>query len=487
MPETGDDRYLVFTLGPDDFALDAGSVRELLRPPRLTRIPGAPATLAGLANLRGTALPVIDLRRVMRPDVEPASEATRVVVAEASEPVGLMVDHVLAFVGGTKAAEEDATSNTRTLHTSVGSGRARIIDLPTLVGQAFPRRTKTPTATLAAGNGEPVAVDAERIALVSFAAAGRSYALPLERVSEVMALPSDVVPVPRSDKAALGVVALRSSVLPLLGLPALFGHAAPPPSADARIVVARIGETEVGLVVDALGPILRVAPDAVDPVPAALRRGGMTAVDAICRLDGDGALVSILSVDRLLEGTTVTASTPRASDTRDPDDRTTGATEQFVVFDVGGESYGVPVAAVREVLRVPTTMTRLPRSPDLVAGAIDVRGTVLAVVDQRRRFGLPPGEADPRRRILLLEDGGTVAGILVDGVSRMLRLPSDAVRPVPCMSGEPGAAVDRVATLEDGTLLPLVDAHALLVGTERSLRAAVKGIAGSQPGLDATA
>ena len=491
MPEaegTGDRRYLVLTLGSEEFALDAGIVRELLRPPRLTRVPGAPHALAGLANLRGTALPVLDLRRIVRPDLEPAAEPTRVVVAEAGEPVGLMVDRIVAFSGGTESVGTDGPAGSGQRAVANGSGSARVLDLPALVAEAFPRRARASAAGVRSTRVEAAdETEAERVALVSFTAAGRSYALPLERVAEVLALPPDVVPVPRAGNATLGVAALRGGVLPLLSLPALLGHAALPPGKDARVVVARLGGAETGLVVDALGPILRLAPDAVDPVPSALSRGGTTAVDAICRVDEAGALVSVLSADRLLEGTTVTASSARSHDTGSANDQKAGATEQVVVFDVAGESYGVPVGAVREVLRVPETMTRLPRSPDLVVGAIDVRGTVLAVVDQRRRFGLPPGEADPRRRIVVLEAGGAVAGLLVDGVSRMLRLNAGAIRPAPDFSGDAVNGVDMVATLDDGSLLPIVDASALLAGTERSVRAATKQAAGRTTGTDPSA
>ncbi|KQO69199.1 chemotaxis protein CheW [Methylobacterium sp. Leaf89] len=490
MPEadgTGDRRYLVFTLGTDDYALDAGLVRELLRPPRLTRVPGAPAALAGLANLRGTALPVLDLRRVVRPDLEPPTEPTRVVVAEAGEAVGLMVDRVVSFLGGTESFEGDEASKTRHLTTAVGSGQIRVLDLGTLITAAFPRRRAgTPAVAGVRPSREEFsgAAEAERVALVSFTAGGRSYALPLERVAEVLALPPDVVPVPGAQTAALGIMALRGGVLPLLSLPVLLGLAAPPPGAEARIVVARMGGTEIGLVVDALGPILRLAPDAVDPVPAALGRGGTTAIDAICRIDQAGTLISVLSADRLIEGTTVTASPARSSDARTENAEAAGATEQFVVFDVAGESYGVSVGSVREVLRVPEVMTRLPRSPHIVVGAIDVRGTVLAVVDQRRSFGLPPGEASPRRRIVVLEAGANVAGLLVDGVSRMLRLEADAIRPTPDFSGDAGNGVDRVATLDDGSLLPIVDASALLAGTERRVRATNKRSGVREAGTD---
>lgn len=471
----GEGRYLVFCLGGDDYALDAGAVRELLRPPPLTRVPGAPAALSGLANLRGAALPVLDLRRIVTPDREPGTEPSRVVVADAGEPVGLLVDRVVAFAGGRVEAGEGDPAGTRRLMLSSDAGSARLIDLPALVAGAFPRRVRAQGQVSRQASPDVGAGQAERISLVSFVAGGRSYALPLEHVAEVMDLPPEVVPVPGAGEGALGVVALRGGVLPLLGLATLLGYGGITPGAEARVVVARAGSTEVGLVVDSLGPIMRLAPEAVEPVPAALQRGGATAVDAICRIDAGGRLISVLAVDLLLKGATVNAISDRSNVTEGrntPDGD--ASTEQFVVFDLAGESYGLPVSAVREVLRVPETMTRLPRSPDLVAGAVDVRGTVLAVIDQRRRFGLPLGEPDARRRIVVLDGGGTAAGLLVDGVSRLLRLPATAVRPTPDLSGEAGAAVDRVATLETGELLPIVDARALLAGTEQAIRAVAR-------------
>ncbi|WP_336489617.1 chemotaxis protein CheW [Methylobacterium nigriterrae] len=485
MPEAGDagdERYLVVALGTDDFALDARIVRELLHPPRLTRVPGAPLALAGLANLRGAAMPVLDLRRLMHPEREPLSNATRVVVVEVGEPVGLLVDRVVGFAEGRPAVNGDDATGFRRLSLAVGTETVRLVDLAAVVAKAFPSRASQADGGTGRSRAEveaTIRVEAERVALVSFTAGGRSYALPLERVSEVLALPPDIVPVPRADAAALGVIPLRGGVLPLLSLAALLGLDVGASDGDGRVVVARLGGAETGLFVDALGPILRLPAEAVDPVPAALRRGGATAVDAICRAEADGTLVSVLSADRLLEGTTVNATHERTAEVARSD--TGAATEQFVVFDLAGESYGLSVASVREVLRVPEAMARLPRSPDFVAGVIGVRGTVLAVIDQRRRFALPPGEADARRRIVVLDLGGATAGLLVDGVSRLVRLPITAIRPAPGFSEEAGAAVASVASLDDGGLLPIVDAHGLLVGTEKALRSLAKRTGNREP------
>ncbi|WP_162501612.1 chemotaxis protein CheW, partial [Methylobacterium crusticola] len=87
-------RVLVVRLGPGRYALPATCVRALMRVPALTRGPGGPEALAGLANHRGTALPVLDLRRLLRPgDASPAAPG-RIVVAQADGLLGLMVDAV---------------------------------------------------------------------------------------------------------------------------------------------------------------------------------------------------------------------------------------------------------------------------------------------------------------------------------------------------------------------------------------------------------
>ncbi|XYD11834.1 chemotaxis protein CheW (plasmid) [Methylobacterium sp. NMS12] len=240
----GKGRYLVFTLWADDYALEADAVRELLRPPPLIRVPGAPPALSGLANLRGAPLPVLDLRRVVRPGWEPDAEPSRVIVANAGEPVGLLVDRVIAFSGGTVSVDEGGPSASRRLILS-GSGEARLIDLPTLVTEIFPRRARmTGSGTAQGARGiapARIEAEAERVALVTFTAGGRTYALPLERVAEVMALPVDVVPVPRAAEAALGVIGLRGGVLPLLSLAALLGLGMNAADSDARVVVTRIG------------------------------------------------------------------------------------------------------------------------------------------------------------------------------------------------------------------------------------------------------
>lgn len=103
---------------------------------------------------------------------------------------------------------------------------------------------------------------------------------------------------------------------------------------------------------------------------------------------------------------------------------------QLVTFRVGGEEFGLDVFAVHEILRheAPTPM---PKAPAFVEGVLDVRGTLVPVVDLRRRFEVPAAAADADTRIVLVDFAGERLGLVVDAVTEVLRVPETAVAPPP--------------------------------------------------------
>lgn len=102
--------------------------------------------------------------------------------------------------------------------------------------------------------------------------------------------------------------------------------------------------------------------------------------------------------------------------------------EQLVVFQLGGERYGLDIGSVQEIIAW-QPVTRVPRAPGFVEGVINLRGHVIPVIDLRRRFGLEAAEAGRHTRIVVVELGRRVVGLVVDGVSEVLRVPAEAVEP----------------------------------------------------------
>ena len=72
------------------------------------------------------------------------------------------------------------------------------------------------------------------------------------------------------------------------------------------------------------------------------------------------------------------------------------------MFRLSNEEYGVPIDSVQEIVRVPEELIRVPKTPAFIEGVINLRGSVLPVVDQRRRFGLAGMARNDRQRIMVL-------------------------------------------------------------------------------------
>jgi purine-binding chemotaxis protein CheW len=103
---------------------------------------------------------------------------------------------------------------------------------------------------------------------------------------------------------------------------------------------------------------------------------------------------------------------------------------QIVVFELGDERYGLDIATVYEIIRH-QPITAVPQAPVFVEGVINLRGRIIPVVDLRDRFGMRQGDLTKASRIVVADAGGTRVGLVVDGVSEVLMVPTDAIEPTP--------------------------------------------------------
>jgi purine-binding chemotaxis protein CheW len=228
----------------------------------------------------------------------------------------------------------------------------------------------------------------------------------------------------------------------------------------------------VGLLADRTRAVIAVDPDLVEPPPAVLtaRQGGEARIDAIYRSEGGRRLISILAPERLFREDVMRNLTDAGDVAQDT--RAAGAADQalFLVFRLGEEEFGLPIEAVDEVARVPARITRVPKTPKFLEGVVNLRGEVLPVVDQRRRFGMPEASDLGRRRLVVLRSDDRRAGLIVDSVSEVLRVERAAVEEAPDLTGEGARLVDGVVNLEEaGRMVLLLAPAELLSRAERGL------------------
>ena len=130
-------------------------------------------------------------------------------------------------------------------------------------------------------------------------------------------------------------------------------------------------------------------------------------------------------------------------------------TMQLVSFKLDGDLYGLEITKVREIILI-TEITRVPETPDYLIGLINLRSTVIPVIDLRVRFGLPQAERSDESRIMVLQANGSTVGIMVDAVSEVLRIRQDQiVPPPPAIAGLSRDYLNGLVNLDDHLLILL--------------------------------
>src|SRR5690348_15198087 len=133
----------------------------------------------------------------------------------------------------------------------------------------------------------------------------------------------------------------------------------------------------------------------------------------------------------------------------------------IVGFQVGRETYGVPITSLHEIVRVPE-ITAVPDAPEFMEGVINLRGKIVSVLDLRKRLGekkIAPGK---RNRILVVEHHGRLSGLIVDAASEVLKIPASDVEPSPAALQEGGLNCVTGLGKYKGRLIVLLDMTRLL-------------------------
>ncbi len=138
---------------------------------------------------------------------------------------------------------------------------------------------------------------------------------------------------------------------------------------------------------------------------------------------------------------------------------------QWVTFNLAGETYGVNVMQVQEVLRY-SEVAPVPGAPDYVLGIINLRGNVVTVIDTRDRFGLEPGEITDSTRVVIIEAERHVIGIMVDSVAEVVYLRQSEIETAPNVGNDESAKFIQGVCHKNGELLILIELDKLLTDHE---------------------
>jgi len=510
--EEDTDDFVTFAIGEEMFVFPMDRVQEIIRVPETVRVPLSPPSLDGLANLRSRVLPIVSLRSCIGYEALEHADSTRVIVVDVGMPLGFVVDRVAAVVSVDPSEIEDAGGIRATVDSELLTGVIRrtddrmmaILDVERLVDLEFQAVTRGLVEREAA-HGQAAAEpsgdddsDDDTLEVVSFVVEEQEYALPIDHIQEIVQAPEVVSEVPNADRRVVGVMDLRGRLLPVISLRTIFGLPQPALEESNRVVVVPLRDDEgaehtmVGVLMDTVREVLRVPQELVEDLPDVVSpAGGTTEVASVCRLDDGRRLVSVLSVERLFRRNGLRAAVEEhageSADVADLDataaDVAAEALEEeeddlLIVFKVADEEYCISVDAVQEIIRVPDELIRVPKSLDYVEGLVNLRGSVLPVVDLRTRLGIVRGERDDLQRIVVVIIDGARTGFVVDSVVEVLKLERGLVERAPELSEEQARVISRVANLEDQKrMLMVIDSDELLsTGDRDALAEAVAAV-----------
>ncbi|APH73560.1 chemotaxis protein CheW [Aquibium oceanicum] len=140
---------------------------------------------------------------------------------------------------------------------------------------------------------------------------------------------------------------------------------------------------------------------------------------------------------------------------------------ELIAFRLGGQEFCVDIMSVRDI-RGWTQTTPLPHSPEYVKGVINLRGSVLPVIDLAARLGFRSTEPTARHVIIVTQVGNQSVGLLVDAVSDILTINAETIQPTPDVASELARAFMKGVLAIEGRMISLIGLDSVLQSTRES-------------------
>jgi len=144
------------------------------------------------------------------------------------------------------------------------------------------------------------------------------------------------------------------------------------------------------------------------------------------------------------------------------------SSNEYLTFTLGKEEYGIEILKVQEI-RGYEAVTKIANAPEFIKGVVNLRGTIVPIVDMRIKFNLGSAEYNQFTVVIILNVAGRVVGMVVDSVSDVIQLSGEQIRPAPDFSSTFDTKyITGLGTIDDRMLI-LVDIEKLMSGQDMAL------------------
>lgn len=430
--------YGSFLVGDAEFALSVCSVQEVVNAPDgYSSIPLAPDYLLGVFSLRGIIVPVIDMRKIF--DIATKSDQASMACVDARKVaiiehgnfcLGLLFDNTCEVFNAQDKEQSHFTERGHGVARQIiagvfkmNQGRriVQILDVHALLNlENIPR---TANKKRSAHHRGP------RRQCISFNVGDSCCALNISAIKEIVnigAIENKVL----AGNLCLGAIDIRGNTVPIVNFSRLLGcpdHKVDKlhESDDHRVIVMKVDQNLFGLLVSDVKSIVSYFDDELKVFPVLGKQ--KTDMFAGCIEGAQGAEHTIvLKHDRILSNEDVAQITKGHCDlftdkdaVQNVSNKNTHDRKKLLTFSLGSQ-YGLDISEVQEVIDFPEELVQTPNLPSHILGMVNLRGSLVAVIDARVMYELGDTESTSDKKVLVFESAGDKNGLVVDSVDSII-------------------------------------------------------------------
>ena len=445
-------QHITFNVADEVFGVDIMCVEEIIIPRKATAIPRTPAYFLGIINLRGEVISIIDMRRRFNlPPHEVSTESRVIVIYSNGCKLGMLVDKIASIVtlqtDLIQAASRFVSSDKQRY--IAGSYKLSddhillLLDHEQLIDEEdfhIQQELGAPAGGRdhLAGKVEDKVEAIPEIFLVGFAIGKERFAIESLMVEEIIQMP-EITLVPDMGEFVEGIFHLRESVIPVIRLGQRLSVKGKEVDSSCPVIIVRIHGVKVGLIVDQITEVYLIKETEVVEPPITLNPKQMDQLQGVIKLErGEKTqIVMLLKLEKMFSFEEHGVLKELESDGEDKKDKFEGEKEAEVPileFVLNKEKYAIEVSKTNEIIPM-REIVPVPKCPEYIKGVINLRGEVISVVDLPKLVEHDSYEFTDNTKILIVNSGGEVAGLIVEKVV--------GIRPVLLSDFEPPSGLLR--------------------------------------------
>ncbi len=298
--------------------------------------------------------------------------------------------------------------------------------------------------------------------LVTFRLGDDEFGTDIMDVKEIIRVPA-ITKIPNAPDYVEGACNLRGDVLPIIDGRTKFNLERKEKDENSRVLVIDVRGKATGIIVDKVSEVMRVPTSDIEDTPEIVRNIDDDFIDGVVKLNNGQRLVMLLDVVEALmvkdlgkekkeiqeESINYTGESSSIAGDKSVDE------EQLVSFVIDQEEYAFEIMKVQEIIRVPQ-IVKVPNCEVFIEGVLSLRDNLLPIINLRKYFGMAHTEINDQKRILVVDMGDFTAGIMVDKVAEVLRVPKMSIQPPLQFTDQSGEQLKGIAKLDNGKRMILI-------------------------------